>query len=134
MTSNFEIPPLRSINDFIFDSARFQLPDFRDIEKWNNRVVKNLMYYQTNYFAFALCFLVIMFLIHPAKIISAILLIVGCLSVIIKFNIIESGSASKKKNSLSVIAGITVIVFLALYLLDALMIVSLTLLIPFCGK
>lgn len=45
-----ELPPLRSLNDFILDSARFQLPNLKDLDKWGNRVVNNLLYYQTNYF------------------------------------------------------------------------------------
>uniref|UniRef100_A0A8C0DVA9 PRA1 family protein n=1 Tax=Balaenoptera musculus TaxID=9771 RepID=A0A8C0DVA9_BALMU len=34
---------------FLPGSDRFARPDFRDISKWNNRVVSNLLYYQTNY-------------------------------------------------------------------------------------
>ena len=45
-----EVPPLRSLDDFLMESARFQIPTFSDIEKWNNRVIQNLLYYQTNYF------------------------------------------------------------------------------------
>lgn len=47
---NLGLPPLRSLNDFILDSARFQLPNLKDFDKWGNRVVNNLLYYQTNYF------------------------------------------------------------------------------------
>nr|KAF6419903.1 ADP ribosylation factor like GTPase 6 interacting protein 5 [Molossus molossus] len=43
------IAPLRAWDDFFPGSDRFARPDFRDISKWNNRVVSNLLYYQTNY-------------------------------------------------------------------------------------
>lgn len=49
-TSEFEIAPLRSLDDFILEAARFQIPTVNDLEKWGNRVTSNLMYYQTNYF------------------------------------------------------------------------------------
>ena len=55
-----ELPPLRSLDDFLLSSDRFQLPNLQDFEKWGSRVVNNLMYYQTNYIVvFAIIFLII---------------------------------------------------------------------------
>uniref|UniRef100_A0A8C4WXQ6 PRA1 family protein n=1 Tax=Eptatretus burgeri TaxID=7764 RepID=A0A8C4WXQ6_EPTBU len=53
-------PPLRSVHDFVSASARFGLPDSQDVHKWNNRVINNLHYYQSNYFVLAIC----VFLLH----------------------------------------------------------------------
>ncbi|KAM6121344.1 LOW QUALITY PROTEIN: PRA1 family protein 3 [Pterocles gutturalis] len=44
-----QVAPLRAWDDFFPGSDRFARPDFKDISKWNNRVVSNLLYYQTNY-------------------------------------------------------------------------------------
>ncbi|XP_068265332.1 PRA1 family protein 3 [Nyctibius grandis] len=44
-----QVAPLRAWEDFFPGSDRFARPDFKDISKWNNRVVSNLLYYQTNY-------------------------------------------------------------------------------------
>jgi len=44
-----EIAPLRGIDDFILTKSRFQIPNFQDEDRWFNRIVYNLMYYQTNY-------------------------------------------------------------------------------------
>jgi len=49
VSNDLELPPLRSLDDFLLESARFQLPNLKDLEKWGNRVVNNLLYYQTNY-------------------------------------------------------------------------------------
>ncbi|KAI0987028.1 hypothetical protein GJ496_006102 [Pomphorhynchus laevis] len=51
MTTNegIQFPALRSFNDFLLD-ARWSMPDFNDLNKINNRVLNNLLYYQTNYF------------------------------------------------------------------------------------
>lgn len=57
--SEFEISPLRSLDDFLLESARFQVPNIKDMDKWGNRVINNLLYYQTNYFLMS----VLMFLI-----------------------------------------------------------------------
>ena len=47
---NVEVAPLRTLEDFLSNSARFQVPNIKDPEKWANRVTNNLLYYQTNYF------------------------------------------------------------------------------------
>ncbi|XP_056660382.1 PRA1 family protein 3 [Monodelphis domestica] len=47
------VPGLRAWDDFFPGSDRFARPDFKDISKWNNRVVSNLLYYQTNYMVLA---------------------------------------------------------------------------------
>ena len=47
--AELELAPLRSLDDFLSNSARFQIPNYREPERWTNRVVQNLLYYQTNY-------------------------------------------------------------------------------------
>ena len=51
---NVEVAPFRSIDDFIKDSARFQVPNLKDPARVVNRIVNNLLYYQTNYFILVL--------------------------------------------------------------------------------
>ncbi|PSN51665.1 hypothetical protein C0J52_09606 [Blattella germanica] len=62
-----EISPLRSLDDFLLESARFQVPNFKDFEKWGNRVVNNLLYYQTNYFLLSIVIFTVVGIIHPTK-------------------------------------------------------------------
>ncbi|XP_072305213.1 PRA1 family protein 3-like [Eucyclogobius newberryi] len=63
MAGNMELAPLRQWNDFYPGPDRFSKPEFTDLTKWNNRVISNLMYYQTNYFlAAAVVFLIVGFL------------------------------------------------------------------------
>ncbi|OZC07420.1 PRA1 family protein [Onchocerca flexuosa] len=50
--NSVQVPPLRSFREFFCDKSRFEIPPFRDLPKWNNRMLSNLLYYQTNYFAF----------------------------------------------------------------------------------
>nr|CAH7727020.1 unnamed protein product [Callosobruchus chinensis] len=57
--SEFEIAPLRPLDDFLLETARFQIPNFRDLEKWGNRVTSNLLYYQTNYFLMAIVIFIV---------------------------------------------------------------------------
>ena len=53
-----QFPPVRSLQDFITD-ARFTAPTFHDIDRMENRMVKNLIYYQTNYFLSAILILIL---------------------------------------------------------------------------
>lgn len=45
--------PFRTMNDFLLD-ATWKIPDFSDLTRLNNRMISNLIYYQTNYFAFGI--------------------------------------------------------------------------------
>ncbi|GLD61256.1 PRA1 family protein 2, partial [Lates japonicus] len=58
-------PPLRDTDDFLLCSARFAVPDVRDLDRWNNRIINNLLYYQSNYFLSVLCFLLIVGYFQP---------------------------------------------------------------------
>ncbi|XP_012694105.1 ADP-ribosylation factor-like 6 interacting protein 5a [Clupea harengus] len=60
-----EIAALRPWDDFFPGSERFAKPDVRDLAKWNNRVVSNLMYYQTNYLAMAIVVFLLVGLTNP---------------------------------------------------------------------
>lgn len=62
-----EVAALRSLDDFVLESARFQIPNFKDQDKWANRVIQNLLYYQTNYFLGWAIFVVLTILLYPIK-------------------------------------------------------------------
>ncbi|XP_063219958.1 PRA1 family protein 3 [Bacillus rossius redtenbacheri] len=62
-----EISPLRSLDDFLLESARFQVPNLKDLEKWQKRVVNNMLYYQTNYALLSIITFLLVGLVHPIK-------------------------------------------------------------------
>ncbi|XP_029974153.1 PRA1 family protein 3 [Salarias fasciatus] len=65
MAANMELAPLRPWDDFFPGTDRFTKPEFGDLTKWNNRVISNLMYYQTNYFVVALVVFLIVGFMNP---------------------------------------------------------------------
>lgn len=73
MNSEVEIAPIRSLDDFLLESARFQIPNFKDLDKWSNRVCSNLLYYQTNYFFMSVLVFLVVGLVHPAKMLCGIM-------------------------------------------------------------
>ena len=54
VTEELQLPPFRHVDDFILASSRFGMPDYQNKERWNNRILQNLLYYQTNYMVVAL--------------------------------------------------------------------------------
>ncbi|XP_035633192.1 PRA1 family protein 3-like [Oncorhynchus keta] len=60
-----ELTPLKPWDDFFPGSDRFAKPDARDLPRWNNRVVNNLLYYQTNYFVMAIIVFLIVGFLNP---------------------------------------------------------------------
>jgi len=42
------LPPMRSLRDFLTD-AQFSSSTFNNMDRMNNRIIKNLIYYQSNY-------------------------------------------------------------------------------------
>ncbi|XP_040011815.1 PRA1 family protein 2 isoform X2 [Xiphias gladius] len=72
-------PPLRTLDDFLLSSARFAVPDVRDLDRWNNRIINNLLYYQSNYFSSVLGFVLLVGYFQPFQ------LFVGALVVTLLF-------------------------------------------------
>ncbi|XP_076276243.1 PRA1 family protein Jwa isoform X2 [Lasioglossum baleicum] len=68
-----KLPPLRGLKDFLLEPSGFQLPNFNDFEKWGNRVVNNLIYYQTNYVYMLLCILLVIGCLHPRELLLGVL-------------------------------------------------------------
>ncbi|XP_039971393.1 ADP-ribosylation factor-like 6 interacting protein 5a [Xiphias gladius] len=66
-----ELTPLRTWEDFFPGSERFAKPDAKDLAKWNNRVVSNLLYYQTNYLALAIVVFLIVGFLNPLGMFTA---------------------------------------------------------------
>jgi len=69
LSPELEIAPVRSLDDFLLSSARFQVPQFNDSNKWTNRVLCNLLYYQTNYFILMAAIFFLMSLTNPRDVI-----------------------------------------------------------------
>ena len=48
----FKVPAPRGLDDFLLDKKRYQLPE--DVVRCNKKVLNNLIYYETNYYAILL--------------------------------------------------------------------------------
>ncbi|XP_078103884.1 ADP-ribosylation factor-like 6 interacting protein 5a isoform X1 [Sander vitreus] len=72
-----ELAPLRPWDDFFPGSERFAKPDGKDLAKWNNRVVSNLLYYQTNYLALAIVVFIVVGFLNPLGMLTAMVVVSG---------------------------------------------------------
>lgn len=138
---NLELPPLRSLNDFILGSARFQLPNLKDYDKWGNRVVKNLLYYQTNYFLLFLAIYILMILFNPLKITCGIIVQATVILIYLYFFSGKHSFAGVKIRNPSnpnqkwyFLAGSLFVGYILLHWFDAILLSSFTLLLPFSCK
>lgn len=130
-----ELPPLRTLDDFALGSARFQLPNLKDFDKWGNRVVKNLIYYQTNYFLMFITIYGIMVVFNPFKIVCGLLVQAMMMAVLLQFfqkktRILASHSAADNQKWY-MLAGALLVGYLFLHFFDALLLSGFTLLLPF---
>lgn len=136
--NNFQFAPLRSLDDFLLSSARFQLPQFGDFEKWGNRVVKNLLYYQTNYFILGAAIFLLVSLIHPAKIGLGVFLVAA-----ISYALLSIYGPNKSPsvppqiagvNKYAVVALLLCVAHFFLYMFEAVLIVLFAFLLPISSK
>uniref|UniRef100_UPI00358E9B58 PRA1 family protein 3-like n=1 Tax=Myxine glutinosa TaxID=7769 RepID=UPI00358E9B58 len=70
--------PLRSLADFALGSARFGFPDLKDPARCNNRIVSNLLYYQSNYLLVVAAILLVVGYMQPLQMTLGAL-ILGCI-------------------------------------------------------
>lgn len=132
--SQCELPPLRSLDDFLLGSARFQLPNFQDLDKWGNRVTKNFLYYQTNYFALGLVVSILFVLYNPFLTIFGIAawgVMIGGF-VVINPNQRHRHTDQDGLTGWLYLAGIVFATSFILYLFQSIMYVTLIALLPFC--
>ncbi|XP_050339511.1 PRA1 family protein 3 [Bactrocera neohumeralis] len=143
---NIQLSPLRSLDDFILGSARFQIPNIKDVEKWSNRVVKNLLYYQTNYFLQFLVIYGLMIVLNPHKIVCGLtvqtLIIVVLLGFFLKkpkskFKLFANWSSIIQENPQQkwyFLAGVVLCGYLTLRWLNSILLSTFTLLLPISCK
>ncbi|KAF7695808.1 ADP-ribosylation factor-like 6 interacting protein 5b [Silurus meridionalis] len=123
MAAGIELAPLRRWDDFFPGTERFAKPDMSDLSKWNNRVISNLLYYQTNYFVvLVVVFLLVGFMNPLGMILGAVVVsLVFMGSVWAGENKVMIKNFKKKNPSLFVIAVLGASYFL-LYLCGGVMV------------
>ncbi|CAF2644883.1 unnamed protein product [Rotaria sp. Silwood2] len=70
--------PFRTINDFILD-ATWNIPNFSDFPRLNNRIVSNLIYYQTNYFVFGIALFLLVGINYPVDFLFGLIVVMAVL-------------------------------------------------------
>lgn len=127
---DFELAPLRGLDDFLLESARFQVPNIKDMEKWGNRVCSNLLYYQSNYFLLAIIIFIIVGVIHPTKMASGFLVTAAILLIIYLTRDRAAVNQFKRKHPLVSVGLILTVGYCITYMLGSLLIFFMGILLP----
>jgi len=132
-----ELPPLRSLDDFVLGSARFQMPNIQDLDKWGNRVTKNMLYYQTNYFVLGIILIALLALNNPGQTVLGVLAVALIIAGFIIVNPAQiQGQPQQQALAGSTgwlyLGGLIAGVYFTLYLFSSLLYVGLIVLLPFC--
>ncbi|XP_043278789.1 PRA1 family protein 3 [Venturia canescens] len=132
-STGLELPPLRTLDDFLFDSARFQLPNLKNIDKWGNRVVNNLLYYQTNYFFMSVIIFLVVGFIHPGQMFVGMIAMAVALVVFAYFST-EGRTVHNFKRQYPAAGPILILCGsgFVTYTLGSLLVFLLGILLPFC--
>merc|ERR1719356_2275902 len=132
MIDDLSLPPMRSADDFFpGGSARFGSPDLNDLQRVNNRMVNNLLYYQSNYFALFFACLSIVTFLYPGSVLLGSLITVASVAAFHKFSTDKfEFDRLKKKHPGASIAALIVFVLFFSYLLNCVTTFLLGLLFP----
>jgi hypothetical protein len=85
MADQMQFAPFRPVNDIVGQAEFYSIPDFKDLERVNNRITNNLLYYQTNYILFFLALFILMGIIHPVEFAAGLVAFVGIFGAILFF-------------------------------------------------
>uniref|UniRef100_A0A915A5D2 PRA1 family protein n=1 Tax=Parascaris univalens TaxID=6257 RepID=A0A915A5D2_PARUN len=130
-TSDLEVPPMRSFSEFIADKARFEMPPFRDLPKWNNRITSNLLYYQTNYFAIILVLVVLSSVLHASDTfvgLSAIALLGAAITFSLSMH--PSVAQARREHALVTLGALVLASYYFVYTIGSVIVVLFTLAVP----
>lgn len=131
LSNDLEVAPVRNLDDFLLTSARFQVPQYNDTGKWSNRIVCNLLYYQTNYAILAAALFLMISLVYPRDIIIGCVCIGIALSVAFYFTTTMPNVADFKKQYPFVGLGLILIGGLAfIQMVSSMMVLAFSLAFP----
>ncbi|GAB0098139.1 PRA1 family protein [Sergentomyia squamirostris] len=128
MNESLNFAPLRTLGDFVLSDASFGLPSVNDLEKWGNRVVKNLLYYQTNYFCLAGVLWLLLLLLNPKEFVQVALISVAALG---GSKIIAMRHSDTFGSIQRILAIVAVVACLVLYMLELVVFLLLIFTLPF---
>jgi hypothetical protein len=127
-----EVAPLRSLDEFIMGESRFQMPDINNPEKWINRIVNNLLYYQTNYFISAIIIFLLIGFLHPGKMFLGILTMAILFGLLYYFSSTQVQLKTLKKNHPAVVMlGTFSVGYFVIYMMGCILVFLSGVILPF---
>ena len=72
-----KLPKFRSLEDFLYNIDRYEIPNHGNLDRLKNRMMNNLLYYQTNYILTFLISLLFIFILHPQGVLFGMVFVTG---------------------------------------------------------
>ncbi|KAF8375853.1 praf-3 [Pristionchus pacificus] len=131
IANGVELPQIRPLDDFLVDKARYEAPPFNDLARWNNRIISNLLYYQTNYITFFVALFVI------SSFFNARDLVLGLTAVVVG-GVVGYGTLSpnsmfvntRRDHPLVCFGAVAVTLYYVFYMFSSVMVLLFSLLLP----
>ncbi|CAD5221521.1 unnamed protein product [Bursaphelenchus okinawaensis] len=131
VSENIQLAPLRNLDEFILDRSRFQAPTFNNFKKWNNRIVTNFLYYQTNYFVFLLATIALGSFVHAGDVLQALIgLGLGMFCAFFAASRAPNALNFRQEHPYITLGAILVVGFYNIYVLSAIVVLLFIILIP----
>uniref|UniRef100_F1KZQ4 PRA1 family protein n=1 Tax=Ascaris suum TaxID=6253 RepID=F1KZQ4_ASCSU len=109
----------------------FEMPPFRDPPRWNARILSNLLYFQTNYFAVVLVFVAVWSLLHATDTVVGLSAIV-VLGAVVSFSLSRRPALAqmRREHPLATLGAFVVASYYFIYTLSSVIVVLFTLAVP----
>ncbi|CAI2350936.1 unnamed protein product [Caenorhabditis sp. 36 PRJEB53466] len=126
-----ELPPFRNFHEFLLETDRYEKPPFNDFKKWNNRILSNLIYFQTNYFAATITLFLLQTFFYSQDVFIGLIAIVSVVATLILA--ISTDSNIKKMRTdhpLVTLGGIILVAYFFISVFQSVLVVLFALLFP----
>ncbi|XP_062517342.1 PRA1 family protein 2-like [Corticium candelabrum] len=118
----FSLAPLRSFSDFHGDSSCYSWPHSSDSQRLQSRIVKNLLYYQTNYILWSIVLLTFFWIKFPYSVSVGCLAFIGSVIAIGYLGAHAQQGSKQKTRGWAVILAAIGFLFIILYCLGAILV------------
>ncbi|KAF1758668.1 hypothetical protein GCK72_015127 [Caenorhabditis remanei] len=126
-----ELPPFRNFHEFLLETNRYERPPFNDFQKWNNRIISNLLYFQTNYFVTIITIFLLQTLYSSQDIFIGLIAVVAVIATLI-FAVSVDANIKKMRTDhpLVTLGGIIFVAYFFISVFSSVLVVTFALLFP----
>uniref|UniRef100_A0A914ZZB1 PRA1 family protein n=1 Tax=Parascaris univalens TaxID=6257 RepID=A0A914ZZB1_PARUN len=126
-----EVPPVRGFSEFVLDRSHLEMPPFRDLPKWNARILSNLLYFQSNYFVVVFLFAAVWSSLHATDTVIGLSAVV-VLGAVVSLSLSRHPALAemRREHPLATLGAFVIASYYFIYTLSSVIVVLFTLAVP----